>query len=54
MEKLTTNEIEDVMRVFQQVERDHGLRSHEADLLAKLELMRREAWPTRYESSASE
>lgn len=48
MEKLTMNEIEDVMRVFQQVERDHGLRDHEADLLSKLDAMRKEAWADRY------
>lgn len=43
MEKLTYHEIEDVQRVFQQVQRDHGLRPHEVELLAKLELMRHEA-----------
>jgi hypothetical protein len=46
MTKLTMNEIEDVMRVFQQVQRDHGLREHEIELLQKLETMRCEAWDT--------
>lgn len=43
MEQLTTQEIEDLMRALQQVDRDHGLRPHEADLLAKLDRMRIEA-----------